>query len=193
MQVTSDEKTESSGSIILTASVAGIRSGAGTMDCKYDARIGFQTLSTMFTQIVPAKPRKFACLVRLLVLKQYYSVNSLAKTGSHQLGFTNIRVNTICPGLIEVYLKPTSFKNECSIQLQTGMTTFTFEYARAKGAGAKIGQLVPLKRFGLPQEVRCYDFVPFQYSDNRSLLQIANTALFLASGNSIRSIPTRIY
>ncbi|QRV79157.1 Enoyl-(Acyl carrier protein) reductase [Ceratobasidium sp. AG-Ba] len=114
MQVTSNDKTESSGSIILTASVAGIRSGAGTMD--YSASKA--------------------------------AVNSLAKTGSHQLGFTNIRVNTICPGLIE-----------------TGMTTMTFEYARAKGVGAKIGQLVPLKRFGLPQE-------------------IANAALFLASDDS---------
>ncbi|KAG9094922.1 hypothetical protein FRC06_010333 [Ceratobasidium sp. 370] len=114
MQVTSVDKKESSGSIVLTASVAGIRSGAGPMD--YSASKA--------------------------------AVNSLAQTGSHQLGFTNIRVNTICPGLIE-----------------TGMTTATFDYARAKGAGAKIGQLVPLKRFGLPQE-------------------IANAALFLASDDS---------
>ncbi|KAG8745210.1 hypothetical protein FRC10_008522 [Ceratobasidium sp. 414] len=114
MQVTSADKKESSGSIILTASVAGIRSGAGPMD--YSASKA--------------------------------AVNSLAQTGSHQLGFTNIRVNTICPGLIE-----------------TGMTTATFDYARAKGAGARIGQLVPLKRFGLPQE-------------------IANAALFLASDDS---------
>ncbi|KAG8784830.1 hypothetical protein FRC12_018247 [Ceratobasidium sp. 428] len=114
MQVTSADKKESSGSIVLTASVAGIRSGAGPMD--YSASKA--------------------------------AVNSLAQTGSHQLGFTNIRVNTICPGLIE-----------------TGMTTATFDYARAKGAGAKIGQLVPMKRFGLPQE-------------------IANAALFLASDDS---------
>ncbi|KAB5591059.1 Glucose and ribitol dehydrogenase [Ceratobasidium theobromae] len=114
MQVTSADKKASGGSIILTASVAGIRSGAGPMD--YSASKA--------------------------------AVNSLAQTGAHQLGFTNIRVNTICPGLIE-----------------TGMTTSTFEYARAKGAGSKIGQLVPLKRFGLPQE-------------------IANAALFLASDDS---------
>lgn len=114
MQITSSDKKESSGSIILTASVAGIRSGAGPMD--YSASKA--------------------------------AVNSLAQTGSHQLGFTNIRVNTICPGLIE-----------------TGMTTLTFDYARSRGAGAKIGQLVPLKRFGLPQE-------------------IANAALFLASDDS---------
>ncbi|KAF8678396.1 Enoyl-(Acyl carrier protein) reductase [Rhizoctonia solani] len=114
MQITSADKKESSGSIILTASVAGIRSGAGPMD--YSASKA--------------------------------AVNSLAQTGSHQLGFTNIRVNTICPGLIE-----------------TGMTTATFDYARAKGVGGKIGQLVPLKRYGLPQE-------------------IANAALFLASDDS---------
>lgn len=114
MQVTSADKKESSGSFILTASVAGIRSGAGPMD--YSASKA--------------------------------AVNSLAQTGSQQLAFTNIRVNTICPGLIE-----------------TGMTTATFDYARAKGAGGKIGQLVPLKRFGLPQE-------------------IANTAVFLASDDS---------
>ncbi|CEL60809.1 3-oxoacyl-[acyl-carrier-protein] reductase FabG OS=Thermotoga maritima (strain ATCC 43589 / MSB8 / DSM 3109 / JCM 10099) GN=fabG PE=3 SV=1 [Rhizoctonia solani AG-1 IB] len=114
MQITSADKNESSGSIILTASVAGIRSGAGPMD--YSASKA--------------------------------AVNSLAQTGSHQLGFTNIRVNTICPGLIE-----------------TGMTTATFDYARAKGVGGKIGQLVPLKRYGVPQE-------------------IANAALFLASDDS---------
>ncbi|KAG9088818.1 hypothetical protein FS749_001847 [Ceratobasidium sp. UAMH 11750] len=114
MQVTSSDKKESSGSVILTASVAGIRSGAGPMD--YSASKA--------------------------------AVNSLAQTGSHQLGFTNIRVNTICPGLIE-----------------TGMTTSTFDYARAKGVEVKLGQLVPLKRFGLPQE-------------------IANAALFLASDDS---------
>ncbi|KDN49807.1 hypothetical protein RSAG8_01872, partial [Rhizoctonia solani AG-8 WAC10335] len=112
MQITSTDKKESSGSFILTASVAGIRSGAGPMD--YSASKA--------------------------------AVNSLAQTGAHQLGFTNIRVNTICPGLIE-----------------TGMTTTTFDYARAKGVEGKIGQLVPLKRYGIPQE-------------------IANAALFLASG-----------
>ncbi|KDN49805.1 hypothetical protein RSAG8_01870, partial [Rhizoctonia solani AG-8 WAC10335] len=114
MQITSTDKKESSGSFILTASVAGIRSGAGPMD--YSASKA--------------------------------AVNSLAQTGAHQLGFTNIRVNTICPGLIE-----------------TGMTTATFDYARAKGVGGKIGQLVPLKRYGIPQE-------------------IANAALFLASDDS---------
>ncbi|KAG8690552.1 hypothetical protein FRC11_010804 [Ceratobasidium sp. 423] len=114
MQITSADKKESGGSIILTASVAGIRSSAGPMD--YSASKA--------------------------------AVNSLAQTGAHQLGFTNVRVNTICPGLIE-----------------TGMTTATFDYARAKGVGGKLGQLVPLKRYGLPQE-------------------IANATLFLASDDS---------
>jgi NAD(P)-dependent dehydrogenase (short-subunit alcohol dehydrogenase family) len=56
-----------------------------------------------------------------------------------------VRVNAICPGLIE-----------------TGMTKPTFDRARAKGSEGKIGQLNPLKRYGVPVE-------------------IANMALFLAS------------
>jgi NAD(P)-dependent dehydrogenase (short-subunit alcohol dehydrogenase family) len=58
----------------------------------------------------------------------------MAKNATYQLQKTDIRVNSICPGLIE-----------------TGMTTGTFEYARKRGADAKIGQLNPLGRFGVPE------------------------------------------
>lgn len=62
------------------------------------------------------------------------SVNSIAKTSVLQLQKTDIRVNTICPGLIE-----------------TGMTEATFEYARNRGSEGKIGQLNPLGRFGIAE------------------------------------------
>jgi NAD(P)-dependent dehydrogenase (short-subunit alcohol dehydrogenase family) len=62
------------------------------------------------------------------------SVNSLAKTSAYQLQRTDIRVNTVCPGLIE-----------------TGMTEGAFEYARGRGTAGKIGQLNPLARFGVAE------------------------------------------
>ncbi|KAJ7594420.1 hypothetical protein C8J56DRAFT_926732 [Mycena floridula] len=107
-------KEFSSGSIILTASVAGVRSGAGSID--YSASKA--------------------------------AVNSLAKNAAYQLQKTDIRVNSICPGLIE-----------------TGMTSDTFEYARSRGTAEKIGQLNPLGRYGVAEE-------------------IAHAALFLASDDS---------
>ena len=58
----------------------------------------------------------------------------MAKTSAYQLQKTDIRVNTICPGLIE-----------------TGMTDATFEYARQRGTFGKIGQLNPLGRFGVAE------------------------------------------
>lgn len=63
-----------------------------------------------------------------------YSVNSMAKTAAYQLQRTDIRVNSICPGLIE-----------------TGMTGDTFDYARHRGTAGKIGQLNPLGRFGVAE------------------------------------------
>ena len=65
-------------------------------------------------------------------------VNSMAKTSAYQLQKTDIRINSICPGIIE-----------------TGMTTGTFEYARQRGTTGKIGQLNPLGRYGLPEGERC--------------------------------------
>lgn len=58
----------------------------------------------------------------------------MAQTAANQLQKVDIRVNTICPGIIE-----------------TGMTIDTFEYARARGTTDKIGQLNPLGRYGVAQ------------------------------------------
>jgi NAD(P)-dependent dehydrogenase (short-subunit alcohol dehydrogenase family) len=58
----------------------------------------------------------------------------MAQTSAYQLQKTDIRVNTICPGLIE-----------------TGMTTETFAYARQRGTTGKVGQLNALGRFGVSE------------------------------------------
>ncbi len=60
----------------------------------------------------------------------------MAQTSAYQLQRTDIRINSICPGLIE-----------------TGMTEATFEYARQRGSGGKIGQLNPLGRFGIAEGI----------------------------------------
>jgi NAD(P)-dependent dehydrogenase (short-subunit alcohol dehydrogenase family) len=102
------------GSIIGTASVAGIRSNAGSADSSASKA----------------------------------AVISLMQTISYQLAGTGIRCNAICPGIIE-----------------TGMTSAMYVAARARGTQAKIGQLNPLKRGGVADEV-------------------ARTVLFLASDDS---------
>ncbi|KAK4051775.1 hypothetical protein OIO90_004599 [Microbotryomycetes sp. JL221] len=98
----SSGKLESGGSIVLTASVAGLRSGAGPIDYS-SSKAG---------------------------------VINLANTSAQTLAGTNIRVNAICPGLIE-----------------TGMTTYTFERAKERGTLGKVGQLNPLRRFGIAEEI----------------------------------------
>jgi NAD(P)-dependent dehydrogenase (short-subunit alcohol dehydrogenase family) len=90
------------GSIICTASVAGLRSGAGG----------------------PAYSASKAGVI------------SLVKTAAQQLTGSNIRVNAICPGLIE-----------------TGMTEFIYDRARSKGQEDKLGHLNPLQRGGHPPEI----------------------------------------
>ncbi|MFC7535751.1 SDR family NAD(P)-dependent oxidoreductase [Sphingomonas sp. GCM10030256] len=90
------------GSIICTASVAGLRSGAGG----------------------PAYSASKAGVI------------SLVKTAAQQLAGSNVRVNAICPGLIE-----------------TGMTEFVYNKAREKGVADKLGHLNPLRRGGLPVEI----------------------------------------
>jgi NAD(P)-dependent dehydrogenase (short-subunit alcohol dehydrogenase family) len=90
------------GSIICTASVAGLRSGAGG---------------------VPYSASKAGVI-------------SLVQTVANQLTGTGVRINAICPGLIE-----------------TGMTRPMFERARARGTQGKIGQLNPLQRYGEPEEI----------------------------------------
>ena len=63
-------------------------------------------------------------------------VISLVRTAAQQLTGANIRVNAICPGLVE-----------------TGMTEFVYRRARAKGVEDRLGHLNPLKRGGLPEEI----------------------------------------
>jgi len=90
------------GSIVLTASVAGLRANAG--GAAYSASKA--------------------------------GVVSLAQTAANALLGTGVRVNAICPGLIE-----------------TGMTKPIFEAARERGTHGKIGQLNPLQRAGAPAEI----------------------------------------
>jgi NAD(P)-dependent dehydrogenase (short-subunit alcohol dehydrogenase family) len=95
-------KARGGGSIICTASVAGLRAGAGG----------------------PAYSASKAGVI------------SLVETAAVQLVGSNVRVNAICPGLIE-----------------TGMTAPIYQWARDKGRGDSIGQLNPLQRGGEPQEI----------------------------------------
>jgi NAD(P)-dependent dehydrogenase (short-subunit alcohol dehydrogenase family) len=95
-------KQRGGGSIICTASVAGIRAGAGG----------------------PAYSASKAGVINLV------------KVAAVQLCDSNIRVNAICPGLIE-----------------TGMTRGIYDMARAAGKQEMIGQLNPLRRGGEPSEI----------------------------------------
>jgi NAD(P)-dependent dehydrogenase (short-subunit alcohol dehydrogenase family) len=90
------------GSIVLTASVAGLRSGAGSS--AYSASKA--------------------------------GVVSLAQTASVQLASHHIRVNAICPGLIE-----------------TGMTKPLLDWAKQAGKGDKIGKHNPMQRAAQPREI----------------------------------------
>ena len=63
-------------------------------------------------------------------------VISLVQTTAYSLSGTGVRINAVCPGLIE-----------------TGMTKPIFERARERGTHDKIGQLNPLKRAGQPHEL----------------------------------------
>jgi len=63
-------------------------------------------------------------------------VISLVQTAANSLAGTGIRVNAVCPGLIE-----------------TGMTRGLFDAARERGTEARIGQLNPLGRAGAPEEI----------------------------------------
>jgi len=114
MKKISAEKPESGGSIVMTASVAGLGAAAGSSS--YSASKA--------------------------------AVISFAQIGAFELAGSNIRVNSISPGVVE-----------------TGMTGMMFDAARSRGTVGKIGQLNPLGRYSLPEE-------------------IANIALFLASANS---------
>ncbi|AWN48199.1 oxidoreductase [Methylobacterium terrae] len=63
-------------------------------------------------------------------------VISLVQTAADAFAGSGLRINAVCPGLIE-----------------TGMTAGLFAAARAKGKQDRIGQLNPSRRAGLPEEV----------------------------------------
>lgn len=63
-------------------------------------------------------------------------VISLVQTAANALHGTGVRVNAVCPGLIE-----------------TGMTRPMFEAARARGSEGRIGQVNPMLRAGMPEEI----------------------------------------
>jgi NAD(P)-dependent dehydrogenase (short-subunit alcohol dehydrogenase family) len=90
------------GSIVLTASVAGLKSGAS----------GHPYASSKA------------------------GVISLVQTTAYSLSGTGVRINAVCPGLIE-----------------TGMTKPIFDNAKERGTEGKIGQLNPMKRAGQPHEL----------------------------------------
>ncbi len=90
------------GAIVNTASVAGIRSGAGGN----------------------AYSASKAALI------------NFTKTSACDFGAYNVRVNAVCPGLIE-----------------TGMTKPVFDYAREAGKADKLGSRCELRRYGKPEEV----------------------------------------
>ncbi|HEV7821591.1 MAG TPA: SDR family oxidoreductase [Burkholderiales bacterium] len=90
------------GSIVCTASVAGLKSGAS----------GHPYASSKA------------------------GVISLVQTTAYSLSGTGVRINAVCPGLIE-----------------TGMTKPIFDNAKDRGTEGKIGQLNPLKRAGQPHEL----------------------------------------
>jgi hypothetical protein len=99
-----------------------------------------------------------------LIIITNTSVISIAKTSPYQLPRTNIRVNSLCPGLTE-----------------TGMTEPLFEHARERGTTAKIGQLNPMGRPGLV-EGEC--FLSKVKCVTNAIAEMARASLFLASGES---------
>lgn len=121
------------GSIILTASVAGLRASAGA---------------------APYSASKAG-------------VVSLAQTAANSLSGTGIRVNAICPGLIE-----------------TGMTRPLFELARERGVTDRIGRLNPLQRAGQPEEIAAMAL--FLASDEASYV---NGQAFAVDGGLSSTLP----
>lgn len=127
-------KQRGGGSIICTASVAGLRSGAG--GAAYSASKA--------------------------------GVINLVQTAAQQFSGSGIRVNAICPGLIE-----------------TGMTQPMYDMARERGQESRIGELNPLKRGGEPEEIARAAL--FLASDESSYV---NGAALVVDGGLSSSHPT---
>ena len=105
------------GSLIATASVAGIRSGAGS---------------------TPYSASKAAVI-------------NMVETVANQLAGSGIRVNAVCPGIIE-----------------TGMTAPLFAMADHNKSRGRIGQLNALRRYGVASEIA--SVVVFLASDGASYI-----------------------
>ncbi len=127
------------GAIICTASVAGLRSGAGGP---------------------PYSASKAGVI-------------SLVQTSANQFAGTGIRINAICPGLIE-----------------TGMTQPIFDRARAHGSEAKIGQLNPLRRYGVASEIA--QAALFLASDDASYVNGQALAVDGGLSSSLPIVPPRL-
>jgi len=121
------------GAIVCTASVAGLRSGAGGM--AYSASKA--------------------------------GVINLVQTAAQQLSGTGIRVNAVCPGLVE-----------------TGMTKIIYDAARHSGREANIGKLNPLKRGGEADELAAV--IAFLASDAASYV---NGQALAVDGGLSASLP----
>jgi NAD(P)-dependent dehydrogenase (short-subunit alcohol dehydrogenase family) len=122
------------GSIICTASVAGLRSGAG--GAAYSASKA--------------------------------GVINLVHTAANQLAGSGIRVNAICPGLIE-----------------TGMTKDIYDLARSRGQEDRIGELNAQRRGGEPIEIA--NAALFLASDESSYV---NGTALVVDGGLASSHPT---
>jgi NAD(P)-dependent dehydrogenase (short-subunit alcohol dehydrogenase family) len=94
-------------------------------------------------------------------------VISLVQTTSNELYGTGVRVNAICPGLIE-----------------TGMTKPIFDGARSRGSEGKIGQLNPTARYGQPEEIAAMAL--FLVSDEASYV---NGQAFPVDGGLTSTLP----
>ncbi|MEE3118696.1 MAG: SDR family NAD(P)-dependent oxidoreductase [Pseudomonadota bacterium] len=117
------------GAIVNTASVAGLRSGAGGN--AYSASKA--------------------------------GVVNLTMTAACDLGADNVRVNAVCPGLVE-----------------SGMTRAVFDYARAHEKAHKLGSRCELRRYGDPEEIAAA--ILFLASDDASY--ITGQALAVDGGNT---------
>jgi len=127
------------GSIVCTASVAGIRASAGPI--AYSASKA--------------------------------GVINLVQTAASQFAGSGIRINAICPGLIE-----------------TGMTQPIFDYARAAGKERKLGQLAPLRRAGAASEIA--EVAVFLASDRASYINGQAIAVDGGLTSTLPFIPGRI-